>query len=418
MPKNTTTANAPETTHRVVEVAWRPRSSVQWATFKASRIANAALWNAMVRLHARIRRLRWKWPSLSRWQAWAKGKFPAMSAQSVQQTVKEFCENIAGTTAKRKAQRARGEEVTAEYPRKTPRYRDVTYTNQDGKVTDGFLRVGNGRGNRPLRIRLPLALPGRLVEASVGFGVVRIVCEVPVAPTIESGAVIGCDLGVNTLIAATDGKTAIVVSGREAKAIVQYRNKQFASAESKLSRCKQGSRRQKKLARRKHKMLDKCGRKIKDITHKATAAVARAFPGAHAYVGEPFNDAAAKMNRRNAQQVSQVCTGKIIEQLGYKMAGVERVCEAYSSQACPACVNRQKCRRVYRCRNPLCGLVAPRDVVGSANIRGIGLNGQLLPGQPMPSTIVFVRPLRKYRGGGQPPPRSSGGTPASSSASA
>ncbi len=418
MPKNTTTANAPETTHRVVEVAWRPRSSVQWATFKASRLANAALWNAMVRLHARIRRLRWKWPSLSRWQAWAKGKFPAMSAQSVQQTVKEFCENIAGTTAKRKAQRARGEEVTAEYPRKTPRYRDVTYTNQDGKVTDGFLRVGNGRGNRPLRIRLPLALPGRLVEASVGFGVVRIVCEVPVAPTIESGAVIGCDLGVNTLIAATDGKTAIVVSGREAKAIVQYRNKQFASAESKLSRCKQGSRRQKKLARRKHKMLDKCGRKIKDITHKATAAVARAFPGAHAYVGEPFNDAAAKMNRRNAQQVSQVCTGKIIEQLGYKMAGVERVCEAYSSQACPACGCRRKCRRVYRCRNPRCGLVAPRDVVGCANIRGIGLNGQLLPGQPMPSKIVFVRPLRKYRGGGSPPPRSSGGTPASSSASA
>ena len=162
-------------------------------------------------------------------------------------------------------------------------------------------------------------------------------------------------------------------------------------------------------------MLDKCARKIKDITHKATAAVARAFPGARAYVGEPFNDAAAKMNRRTAQQVSQVCTGKIIAQLGYKMAGVERVCEAYSSQACPACGCRRKCRRVYRCRNPRCGLVAPRDVVGSANIRGIGLNGQLLPGQPMPSTIVFVRPLRKYRGGGQPPPRSSGGTPASSS---
>jgi putative transposase len=410
-----------ETTHRVVEVAWRPRSSVQWATFTASRLANAALWNAMVRLHARIRRLKWKWPSLSRWQAWAKGKFPAMSAQSVQQTTKEFCECLNATTAARKAQKKRGEEVTAEYPRKTPRYRDVTYTNQGAAERGGFLRLphgGAGKKARYLRIRLPFELPGRLMEVTLSFGVARIVCEVPVAPPIESGTVIGCDLGVNTLIAATDGKTAIVVSGREAKAIVQYRNKQFASAESKLSRCKQGSRRQKKLARRKYKMLAKCGRKIKDITHKATAAVARAFPGARAYVGEPFNDAAAKMNRRNAQQVSQVCTGKIIAQLGYKMAGVERVCEAYSSQACPACVCRRKCRRVYRCRNPRCGLVAPRDVVGSANIRGIGLNGRLLPGQPMPNTIVFVRPLRKYRGGGSPPPRSSGGTPASSSASA
>jgi transposase len=415
--------NAPETTHRVVEVAWRPRSSVQWATFTASRLANAALWNAMVRLHARIRRLRWKWPSLSRWLAWAKGKFPAMSAQSVQRTVAQFCENIAWTTAKRKAQRARGEEVTAEYPRKTPRYRDVTYSNQGALIRDGFLRLNNGGGsgrgvNQTLRIRLPFALSGRLMEVTLGFCVVRIVCALPVESVIESGTVIGCDLGVNSLIAATDGKTAIVVSGREAKAIVQYRNKQLASIDSRSSRCKQGSRRQKKLARRKHKMLAKCRRKIKDITHKATAAVARAFPGAHAFVGEPFNDAAAKMNRRTAQQVSQVCTGKIIAQLGYKLAGVERVCEAYSSQACPACVNRQKCRRVYRCRNPQCGLVAPRDVVGCANIRGIGLNGQLLPNQPMPSTIVFVRPLRKYRGGGQPPPRSSGGTPASSSASA
>ena len=311
--------------------------------------------------------------------------------------------------------------MTAEYPRKTPRYRDVTYSNQTALVRDGFVRLGHGGGRRApktLRIRLPFALPGRLMEVTLSFGVARIVCEVPVAPPIESGTVIGCDLGVNTLIAATDGKTAIVVSGREAKAIVQYRNKQLSSIKSCLSRCKQGSRRQKKLARRKHKMLAKCGRKIKDITHKATAAVARAFPGAHAYVGEPFNDAAAKMNRRNAQQVSQVCTGKIIEQLGYKMAGVERVCEAYSSQACPACGCRRKCRRVYRCRNPRCGLVAPRDVVGSTNIRGIGLNGRLLPNQPMPTTIVFVRPLRKYRGGGQPSPRSSGGTPASSSVAA
>ena len=178
-----TDAAQKETTHRVVEVAWRPRSSVQWATFTASRLANAALWNAMVRLHARIRRLQWKWPSLARWQAWAKGKFPAMSAQSVQQTVTQFCECIAGTTAKRKAQKKRGEEVTAEYPRKTSRYRDVTYTNQSAIVRDGFLRLGHGGGQvgpirterLKLRIRLPFELPGRLMEVTLCFGFVRIV---------------------------------------------------------------------------------------------------------------------------------------------------------------------------------------------------------------------------------------------------
>ena len=410
-----------KTTRRVVEVSWLPRSSVQWATFTAARRACGDLWSAMVALHKRIRRLNWKWPSRSRWEKWAKGKFPGLSAQSVQQTAAEFCECLAATTAARKAQKARGEEVTAEYPWKAQRYRSPTYTNQDAKVTDGFLRLSHGRGRAPLRIRLPGELPGRLMEVSLGFGVVRIACEVPltrVDKNVPPSVTTGNDIGVNTLIAATDGETAILVSGKEAKAIVQYRNKSLAEIDAALARYKPGSRRRKKLARRKHKMLDKCARKIKDIAHKATAAVVRQFPNANVMVGKPFNDAAAKMNRRTAQQVSQVCCGKIIEQLKYKAASVKQVNEAWSSQQCPCCGRRQKCRRVYRCQNPECGLVAPRDVVGCTDIRSIGLYGEILTRQPIPTSIVFVRPLRKYRGGGQPPPRSSGGTPASSSEAA
>ncbi len=410
-----------KTTRRVVEVSWLPRSSVQWATFTAARRACGDLWSAMVAIHKRIRRLNWKWPSYSRWEKWAKGKFPGLSAQSIQQTVAEFCECLSATTAKRKAQKARGEEITAQYPWKAQRYRAPTYTNQDAKVADGFLRLSHGRGRSPLRVRLPDELLGRLMEVSLHYGVVRIVCEVPlpkVDENVSAPVTIGCDLGVNTLVAATDGETAILVSGKEAKAIVQYRNKTLAEIDAAIAKYKPGSRRRKKLARRKHKMLDKCGRKIKDITHKATAAVVRQFPNANVIVGEPFNDAAAKMNSRTAQQVSQVCTGKLIGQLEYKAASVKQVNEAWSSQQCPCCGRRQKCRRVYRCQNPECGLVAPRDVVGCTDIRSIGLYGELRTNQPIPKRVIFVRPLRKYRGGGNAPPRSSGGTPASSSEAA
>ncbi len=410
-----------KTTLRVVEVSWLPRSSVQWSTFTAARRACGDLWSAMVAIHKRIRRLNWKWPSRSRWEAWAKGKFLGLSAQSVQQTAAEFCECLSATTAKRKAQKARGEEVTAQYPWKAQRYRAPTYTNQGAIVRDGFLRLPHGRGMASLRVRLSDELPGRLMEVSLGFGVVRIVCEVPLPKADENvpaPVTIGCDLGVNTLIAATDGETAILVSGREAKAIVQYRNKTLAEIDAAIAKLKPGSRRRKRLARRKHKMLDKCGRKIKDITHKATAAVVRQFPNANVIVGEPFNDAAAKMNSRTAQQVSQVCTGKLIEQLKYKSASVKQINEAWSSQQCPCCGRRQKCRRVYRCQNPECGLVAPRDVVGCTDIRSIGLYGEIRTNQPVPTNVIFVRPLRKYRGGGNAPPRSSGGTPASSSAAA
>lgn len=415
--------------HRVVEIKWLPRSPIQWATFSASRLANGALWNAMVTLHARIRRFgRMKWPHRSRWEAWAKGKFPAMHSQSVQQTVAEFVECIAATTAKRKAQRARGEEVTAEYPKNLHRYRDVTYTNQGAKIVDGFLRMSHGnvdgKHGRRLRVKIPngVELPGRVMEVQVRYGVVRVVCEVPEPKPDENAlppepvvTITGNDLGVNAILSATDGVTAIVVSGKEAKAIVQYRNKEDAALTSAMAKLVKGSNRWKRLARRRHQVRAKCKRKLRDIAHKATAAVVRQFPNAKAFVGEPFNDGAKKLGRVQAQQVSQMCGGKVIEQLKYKSPGTVVIPEPWSTQTCPACLKRNKCRgRVYRCRNPECGLVAPRDVVGALNIRCLGMYGEFRKHQFMPTIVKFVRPLRKYRGG-YPPPRSSSGTLASSS---
>jgi len=102
-------------------------------------------------------------------------------------------------------------------------------------------------------------------------------------------------LGVNTLIAATDGATVILISGRAAKATVQYRNKQLARFQQALARKEQGSRRHKRLQRRTHQMLEKRKRRIRDLCHKATRQVAKAFPNATCYVGEPFTEAAQRI---------------------------------------------------------------------------------------------------------------------------
>jgi hypothetical protein len=59
-------------------------------------------------------------------------------------------------------------------------------------------------------------------------------------------------------------------------------------------------------------MLEKSRRQVRDACHKATHAVAQAFPGATCYVGEPFNDAAQQTGRVQVQQVSTACTRKII----------------------------------------------------------------------------------------------------------
>jgi putative transposase len=391
--------------HRVVEIAWLPRSGAEWATLTAARLAAGKLWADLVRRHARIRRLgghlsgryKFKWPSKSRWMTWVKRRYPSLSAQSAQQSVFEFLEAVNSTRQLHKRGHAE-----ARYPWKTPRYGDVTYTNQGARIRNGFLLLPNGAAGT-LRVKMPrgLALPGRLMEVRLAFGRVRLVCKLDDVAMTEPAVTIGVDLGVNTLIAAGDGEHAVLVSGREVKATVQWRAKRLAELSAAQSTKAKGSRRWCRMQRRKHRVLDKTRNRIRDITHKATRIVADAFPNAKAVVGKPFNDAAQKMGRKQAQQVSQACNRKIIALLAYKLAGgVTEVEEHYTSQTCPVCGERRRCRRIYRCD---CGFSAPRDVVGLTNIRRIGIHGSMvLSADDVPRRVTFAAPHRKYPGETRP----------------
>jgi putative transposase len=385
--------------YRTIEIAWRPRATTEWATFTASRQEAARLWSDLVVRHHRIRRLGWKWPSKARWQRWAKGRYPGVSAQSAQQLIGDFCEAVESCRQLRK-----NGQLEARYPWRKPRYHDVVYTNQDARIRDDRLILPHGTSGT-LRIRLPdaVTLPGRLMEVRLSFGVARLVCDVPDVPHHQQN-VIGVDLGVNTLIAATDGAKVFLVSGRGVKAVIQWRNKTLADIQQAQSRKTKGSLRWKRLQRRKHQVLGKTRRQVRDATHKATHAIAEAFPGATCYVGEPFNEAAEHLGRVQAQQVSTACTRKIIQQLDYKTSGAITVDESYSSQTCPVCGERSKHRRIYRC--PHCGTMGPRDVVGAVNILSLGHHGAMLPDHFLPQQVKYLRPWRS----------SSGGHPARSSA--
>jgi putative transposase len=357
-----------------------------------------------VERHLRIRRRNLKWPSKARWQRWARGRYPGLSAQSAQQIIGEFCEAVNSARQLRKKGHA-----DARYPWHKLRYRDVVYTNQDARVRDSRLILPNGKSGT-LRVHLPegVVLPGRLMEVRLRLHRVVLVCEIPDEPK-ASGPTIGVDLGVNTLIAATDGEGAVLVSGREAKATVQWRNKRLASLSQRQSRKVKGSRRWKRLQRRKRQMIAKADRRLKDLTHKATRLVADVFPNTSCYVGEPFNDASRKIGRHQAQQVSQACNRKLIQFLDYKTAGTITVSEAYTSQTCPVCGERSKHRRTYRCA---CGVMAPRDVIGATNILCEGKHGSLLLGRRVPATITYLRPRCRSSSGGHPA-RSSGTLPRS-----
>jgi transposase len=254
---------------------WLPRSKSQWQTFTSARQEAARWWNDRVLGHARIRRMGWKFPSKARWEQWVKRRYPNLSAQTAQQVVAEF--NEAVNSARPLGKNGHTE---AKYPNGLLRYREVPYTNQDARVREGDLMVPNGSAGR-LAARLPdgVELPGGLMEVRLTDGKSMAVCQVPDAPPAAKTTV-GVDLGVNRLVAATDGETAGLVSGREAKATVQWPNQKLAGLVSKPSSHPRGSRRHQRLQRRQSKLLDNARNPIKDITHQATAKVQDAFPQA------------------------------------------------------------------------------------------------------------------------------------------
>src|SRR5436309_195557 len=80
--------------YRTIEIHWMPQDQAQRGPFVRSRQEAARLWADLVERHHRLRRLGWRWPSKARWQQWARGRYPGLSAQSVQQIIGEFCEAV------------------------------------------------------------------------------------------------------------------------------------------------------------------------------------------------------------------------------------------------------------------------------------------------------------------------------------
>jgi putative transposase len=84
-----------------------------------------------------------------------------------------------------------------------------------------------------------------------------------------------------------------------------------------------------------------------------------------------------RARKSQRQQLSQWSRGTQETYLAYKTGLIlEHVPEYYTSQTCPKCGTRRKVSgRIYKCKNPECGLVIHRDVVGGVNIRSRSVNG-------------------------------------------
>jgi IS605 OrfB family transposase len=170
----------------------------------------------------------------------------------------------------------------------------------------------------------------------------------------------------------TDGKDATIIACRELRSGVQYTNKRLAVLRSKQDGHKRGSRRWKRLQRRKARFLAPQKRRARDLAHKASRAVVD-WAEEHSVGTLAFGDVrdvsdGKRLRHTQQQQISQWGHGTMRRYIGYKAGAagitvVVTVNEAYTSQTCPRCGHRSKPKgRIFLCH--VCGFRCARDRVG------------------------------------------------------
>ena len=245
---------------------------------------------------------------------------------------------------------------------------------------------------------LPHPAPGvepKLVELTWENGryYLHLTVEQPKPEQIAGDRLAGVDLGEIHAITITDESEALAVSGRLIRSVKRYRNKRVGATQRAMRRCKEGSRKWKRLLRAKHRVQAKTDAQLKNLHHQVTAKVVahcirrgitRVVIGDPEGVQRNTRKGPTKRcrSRKVAQKLAQWEFGIDRSYLRYKLKArgvtVKDENEAFSSQHCPASGHRHKPKgRIYRCK---CGFSWHRDVLGAWNIRSRHLYGELVVG--------------------------------------
>jgi len=151
------------------------------------------------------------------------------------------------------------------------------------------------------------------------------------------------DLGeVHIAAVTTMRRHALVVSGRQLRACKQWRNKVHSVVQEKLSRCQPGSRRAKRLLKRKAQVSAKLYRQQRDILHQAARKVVTfcQIEGVtHMAVGDVRDiQTGVSLGRVTNQKISQWPHGQFARYLTEKAArrgiSLEWIDERYSTRTC------------------------------------------------------------------------------------
>jgi putative transposase len=221
-------------------------------------------------------------------------------------------------------------------------------------------------------------LSARLVPFYDRF-VLELIYEVPPLPAchdILSKRIIGLDLGINNLVATSDG---FLIKGGVIKTINQWYNKQLAKYQALAAQHHHSSR-----TRRIIRLQRQRTNKLTDILHQTSRALITHCQTRQIdtiLVGyNPQWKHRCNLGKRNSQNFIQIPFLTFIQLVEYKalQVGIQvvRKDEAYTSQQCSNCgiqspINRRS-RGLYQCRT--CALRLNADINAARNLRNTFLH--------------------------------------------
>lgn len=376
MPELDTDQGTSSSSCRVMRVRFHRTPGIL-RTSDPMRRSMAVLWNDMVRVHQRIRKSRWKWPTQKAFDAHfvrRKERYVGLPSACVQQAVRKFFGNIKTTQANHKQGRK------TRFPwRDQKQYATVVFRGDLVSWSNGQLRLGGGNGSPALSIPLRED-PGRILKAELLFDEVLVTTVFPVpaheTDTTKELVVSAGDPGQRWAwtFLSSNGES-LMINGRAIVAEKIRREKKRAYQKAYQAHRKPGSRRQKKTNRTMARQKAKSVRRIRDVNHKVSRQAVDwgvATGQGKMVLSQPTGIAKAKGRRSQRQRNGYWEYGQQSRMIEYKAEGrieIERDEERGTSSTCPKCQHHyHPSGRLFRC--PKCGWVGHRDLVGAGNQLG------------------------------------------------
>ncbi|MDR7003119.1 transposase, partial [Neobacillus niacini] len=291
------------------------------------RLEAANLWNDILDLHWWLYDVYKVWTSASEKKKWYNAKSHKLHAQTIQAIIElheETCERT-------RVLRSKGEKQW-KYPWKHKKFFSVKYKKSAISMKGETMEFSNGRKQSKLIIPKPNHIKfDSIKSAEIVWHKNEYWMHIAVEETkqkqVEGNGKAGCDLGLIHAATLSNGKTHLIITGKELRSVTRYRNKRLKEFSKRIDRKKKGSNARYKLILRKRRFLEKMERKIEYLEHSISRMIEDWCVENNIktlFIGSPDGvqrNTKKKKNTRKEirQQLSNWSFGRLTEKINYKL---------------------------------------------------------------------------------------------------